>query len=110
MTLKVTLGRMDGGAQSPGKSVSNESSKEALSALGLVVKQEGTTLIVSDVTQGSNADEGGIRKNDVIVSAQDLSVSSLKDLVSAIQKVTPGDFIQVVVQRGGQKYFVPIER
>ncbi len=55
------------------------------------------------VTEGSPADKAGLKKGDVIVKFAGRPVTSLETYMEAMGGKKPGDVVEVVVERDGQK-------
>lgn len=64
--------------------------------------------VVVDVTRGSAADDAGIRENDVIVEIDGVQVDEPADVVSVVRKHQPGDEIDVVLVRDGDRRSVTV--
>jgi S1-C subfamily serine protease len=62
--------------------------------------------VVLNVTQGSPADDAGIREEDVIVEIGGDAINAAGDVPDAIRKHQPGDEIDVVIVRGGDRQTV----
>src|SRR5207247_5412176 len=58
---------------------------------------------LSDVRPGAPADKAGIRGGDVIVEMAGTKIENLYDMTYALQDHKPGDTIDVVVLRGGER-------
>ncbi len=73
-------------------------------------KQLGVTqgAVVADVASGSGADKAGIKKGDVIVEIDGTKVSSIEGVAGEVRKHNPGDQIDVVIVRDGQKQTVKV--
>jgi S1-C subfamily serine protease len=59
--------------------------------------------LVGQVVQGGPADKGGIRVGDRVVQIGGQPVRSQDDLSAAVNDHKPGERVQVVVDRGGQR-------
>ena len=57
---------------------------------------------VVDVTEGSPADEAGLKKNDVITSANGDPIKGRDDLVKLIRSCAAGDKVELTVYRQGE--------
>ena len=64
--------------------------------------------VVADVASGSGADKAGIKNGDVIVEIDGSKVASVEDVASEVRKHSPGDQIDVVVVRNGQKQTIKV--
>lgn len=58
---------------------------------------------LSDVRPGSPAELAGVRKGDVIVGMAGVEIQNLYDMTYVLREHRPGDSIEVVVLRAGQK-------
>lgn len=58
---------------------------------------------ISGVSAGSPADRGGLRGGDSIVQLGDQKIESLDDFDLALRRLSPGDEVEVVVLRDGQR-------
>ncbi|MDP0490266.1 MAG: trypsin-like peptidase domain-containing protein [Verrucomicrobiota bacterium JB023] len=59
---------------------------------------------IETVVPGSPAEEAGLRKNDVVISYEDESVTSLAQLISMIQRTRVNEEVEVGVWRRGEKH------
>ena len=74
-------------------------------ALGVTVDARNTSLTVTNVYQGSVAENLGLRAGDQLVSIDGRKVSTHADLISALNAAADaGQSTQIVFQRGGQTY------
>jgi len=64
---------------------------------------DGTGLRLTGVRAGSPADDGGLKAGDVIVEFGGRPVTDLYAYTDAIAAFAPGDTVQVVVRRAGQR-------
>jgi putative serine protease PepD len=64
--------------------------------------------VVTDVAGGSGASKSGIKNGDVIVSIDDNKVNSVEDVASEVRKHNPGEQIDVVVVRDGQRQTIKV--
>ena len=60
-------------------------------------------VLVSDVVDESPADEFGIEDGDVIISIGDEDTDRVKDAVRAIQAYSPGEEVEIVILRDGER-------
>jgi S1-C subfamily serine protease len=58
--------------------------------------------VVRKVTSGAAADKGGVKENDVIIAIGGRTVTSPEDVGAEIRRYSPGDTVDVTVERGGQ--------
>ena len=58
---------------------------------------------LSGVTEGSPADKGGVKANDVVIRFDGLPVRTLGDYTESLFRHKPGDKVAVVVRRGGKE-------
>jgi Tol biopolymer transport system component len=60
-------------------------------------------VLLSDVRPGSPADRAGLRKGDRIVQMAGTRIDNLHDMTFALQDHRPGETIDVIVEREGQR-------
>jgi len=65
-------------------------------------------VVVTAVEPGSPAAEAGLRRGDVVEEVSRNPVTSVGQFKSALRKA--GDVVLLLVNRGGQALFVPVER
>ncbi len=65
-------------------------------------------LRLSDVTTGSPADKGGLKAGDVVVEFGGIAVTDLQSYSDALYSRKPGDKVEVVVVRNGQRVTLSI--
>jgi S1-C subfamily serine protease len=73
---------------------------EVANQLGLAV-DEG--VFVFGLSEGGPAAAAGLQEGDVIVEFNGQEVASVEDLFTELRKASPGDRVEVVVNRGGQE-------
>ena len=71
--------------------------------LGLTTRAEGERLIVGNIRPASPALEAGIMRNDVLISLDGTEVHSGDELHEFLAAHTPGETVQVVVERLGER-------
>ncbi|MBO6512344.1 MAG: PDZ domain-containing protein [Phycisphaerales bacterium] len=64
---------------------------------------KGDAIIVESVIKGLSADKAGIKDNDIIISIDGSDGMSSSGLTKTLKKHAPGDEIQIVVLRKGEK-------
>ncbi|MBP5382880.1 MAG: PDZ domain-containing protein [Bacteroidales bacterium] len=64
---------------------------------------------VNDVTQGSAADQAGIKKEDVIIKVDSTLIKSPSDLQVVVNKFHPGDKAMVTILRDGKQRQVEVQ-
>jgi serine protease Do len=75
--------------------------------LGLPRKEEGVVIV--SVEPGSAADEGGLRKGDLIQEINKKKISSLKDFNKAVAHIRDGDTVLLFINRGGNKFYITLK-
>ncbi len=65
--------------------------------------------LVDQVVEGSGAAEGGIESGDVIVELDGEPITSMTDVISGVLRYDPGDTIEVVVLREGDRVELEVE-
>ena len=66
-----------------------------------LIDEEGLRL--QGVTPGSPADKGGLRAGDVVVEFGGVPVTDLETYSGALYRHAPGDVVEVVALRGGER-------
>ncbi len=66
-------------------------------------------VIVTGVLEESDAAKQGLSTDDLIVGLNDISISSLEDLVAAKNDMVAGDVVLLTIYRGGKYYHVEVE-
>lgn len=100
----ASIQREDTGAEAYG--FRGQDLTQALAAeLGL---DEAVGVIVTDVSPNSPADEGGIRRGDIIIELDHKSVTNVKELASRLEKSKNG--VLILVRRGANTIFVPLKK
>jgi serine protease DegQ len=116
-TLTVTLdGRTlrAGGADSGLEAEPRDAAAWLSHELGLSIGSDGRArnprgLVVRDVAANSKAEEAGLQAGDVVLELNEVPVSTTDDLRKTLQG-TSKEFVSVVVQRGGERKLLAIER
>lgn len=83
-----------------------ELTKEVARQLGLHKEEKG--VVVVRVEPGSNAEEAGIRKGDVIQEVDRKRVEKLADYNRVISALRPGDTALLFLNRSGKKFYVTL--
>ena len=66
-------------------------------------------VVVAGVKPGSQAEEAGMQKGDVILEVNRQPISTVKDALDKINGAQNKDNLLLLVQRGNNKLFVPLE-
>lgn len=66
-------------------------------------------VVIVSVRAGGPADEAGLRPGDVIIEVNRTEITSLADWEEALARITPGDTVLLLIDRGGRTYFVPLK-
>jgi serine protease Do/serine protease DegQ len=75
-------------------------------ALGLPRDTKGVT--VTDVTPGSAAEKGGLKRGDVILTVNDKAVAALRDLRIYIAQTAPGSKVKLKISRDGKEQQIEV--
>jgi len=67
-----------------------------------------TGAVIRRVTRGAAAEQAGLEAQDVIVAIGGKSVSGPQDVGAEIRRYSPGDKVDVSVERGGKDVVVPV--
>lgn len=65
-------------------------------------------IFVQDVVNGGSAEQGGIKKGDILLSINDTPINSKSELLEFIGQHSPGDKINMTVQRDGKEIILPV--
>jgi serine protease Do len=76
--------------------------------LGLPAATKG--VVVTDVEEGSSADEVGIQPRDIILQVNKVNVTSMKDYQREIAKPVAKNSILLLIKRGKTTYYVALRR
>ncbi len=76
--------------------------------IGVTGKNDGPA-ILSEVEKGGPADAADLVVGDLVIAFDGKKIETFKDLVEAVQATTPGDLVQVTVQRDGHEIRMPIQ-
>ena len=74
--------------------------------LGVVTDDSDEGVVVVSVTDGAPAADAGIEEGDVLVSIGGSEIDEAGDVPAAIRSHRPGDEIEIVVERGGERVTV----
>ncbi len=80
----------------------------ALLGVSTQPQQDGHGVAVVQVTNGSAADDAGLRAGDVITSIDDATMATPDNLATAIAEHQPGDKVQVTYERNGKPSTVTV--
>jgi serine protease Do len=80
-----------------------EINKELAKRLGI---PRDTGVIVTDVEEGSPADDVGIQQNDVIVQVNKVKITSLKQFSTEMSKAAEKKSVILLIKRGNSNFFV----
>ena len=64
-------------------------------------------VLVAALLEGSSAGASGIQTGDIIVTVDGRPVATMEGLVSTLRRFSPGDEVDVVIQRQGE--IVPVK-
>lgn len=66
-------------------------------------------VLVSQLLEGSSAGASGIRPGDIIVTVDGRAVATMEGLVSTLRRFSPGDEVEIVVQRDDETIPVTLQ-
>jgi len=91
------------GAQSPAQSPNGGTKRHV--SLGTVpdYAYAGDGVLIDDIRAGTPAEQAGLRKGDVIIAVNEISVTTLRDYAQALKTLQPGDEIRICFQRDGRE-------
>ena len=88
---------------------SREIGAEGGPALGVTLTESEEILEVQGVSEGSGAEEAGLKKGDIIVKVNGKAVKVLKDLVKLLEDMKAGDVAKVSLKRDGKRMEVDVK-
>ena len=65
-------------------------------------------LYITDVEYGSDAYKKGVEDGDILLSINDIRVTSLDEMKAAIADFEVGQTVEVIIYRGGQQYLLEL--
>lgn len=80
-----------------------EIAPEGGAVLGVQLKKTKSALIVEEVTEGSGAEQAGLKGDDVILSVDGAPVGNIKALTELLDTKKSGSRVKVSVRRGDEK-------
>ncbi len=120
MTVDVTLGQRPSDEQlTEGESGGEQESTSK--KLGITVENLNATLakqlgiqstsgvVITNVDQGSPADDAGVKKGDVVEQADQVPVKNVDEFNKAIGKLKSGESVALLLKRGSTTFFVGID-
>jgi serine protease Do len=82
-----------------------EITPEIAKYLGIAIK---SGVVVVEITDGSPAEEAGIRPQDVILQVNKVKITSLKEYEREMKKINSKEGVLLLIKRGKVSTFVPI--
>jgi S1-C subfamily serine protease len=70
-------------------------------------RREGALIL--EVLPGSPAERAGLARGDLVMTAGDFDITSMRALARAIRATAPGRAIELGLLRGDQRFFVEVE-
>ena len=67
-------------------------------------------VIVTNVREGSPADDAGIQPHDIVLQVNKVKISNMKDFQREISKKTAEDRLLLLIKRGKGTYYVAIRK
>ena len=91
------------GARSPARATSAATSRQV--SLGTVPDYawSGAGVLIDDIRAGTPAEQAGLRKGDIIVAVNDITVMHLRDYAQVLKTLQPGDEIRIRFRRDGRE-------
>ncbi|WP_386818836.1 trypsin-like peptidase domain-containing protein [Luteolibacter algae] len=73
---------------------------EGGAVLGVQLEEEGEEVEVKEVTEGSGAEDAGVKAGDVVLAVGGIPVMEVEDLTAALEDKKAGEKIKVALKRG----------
>ncbi len=70
---------------------------------------ESKGVVVTNVEEGSPADEAGLRRGDVLVEGNQKKIENLRDYRAALGRAAGGDSLLLLVRRGDSVLYVAMK-
>jgi putative serine protease PepD len=89
-----------------------DGAKRAQGYLGIALSDRtdgGVGAVVSEVAAGSPAEAAGLKVRDVILRVNDQPITGQGALIGIIRDATPGDEVEIVIERDGERITVKAE-
>ena len=86
----------------------HSTSSDVILGVGLE-KGEGGEVIISDVSADSGAENAGLKKGDLFLTAEGIEVDEVNDIFDAVAGRKIGEFIQVKILRGEEEMLFDVE-
>ncbi|MGZ4690533.1 MAG: S1C family serine protease [Acidimicrobiia bacterium] len=67
-----------------------------------------TGVVIRQVSPGTAAESAGLKKNDVIIAVDGKQIATPDDLGGEVRKLTPGQKVDVLIERGGSEKTVSV--
>jgi hypothetical protein len=90
-------------------SSSNDTLEEGSPALGIYVQETSDGLKVSGFTNGSKAEDAGIKSGDIIKKLDGTETGSYEEVRSFLKEKEAGDTVTVTVERDGEEKEIKVE-
>ncbi|HYA13802.1 MAG TPA: DegQ family serine endoprotease [Syntrophales bacterium] len=69
-----------------------------------------TGVIITQIQEGSPADDAGLKIQDIILQINKVKISSIKDFLNEIKKDTEGGTVLLLIKRGEMTFFVTLKK
>ena len=66
--------------------------------------------MVTQVKEGSPADEAGLRTQDILLQINKVQISSLKDYQAEVSKPGPEETMLILVKRGETSFYITLRK
>ena len=77
--------------------------------LGVYLNDSGNGVSISGVEEGSPAEKGGLKPEDLLLKVNEIKIGSVPDLQKAMASFSPGDSLVVTVKRGDDEIELKVE-
>ena len=120
VTVSVTLGQRPSDEELA-KGANGSEEKQTSEKLGITVQNLNSSLakqygienhkavVITNVTQGSPADDAGVKAGDLVVQANQVDVKDVAGFNKALGHLKSGDSVALLLKRGNTSFFVGIE-
>ena len=77
--------------------------------LGVILENIENTVRIKSISANSNAERGGLKKDDLLLAMNEIELVDIDDLTSRLENLDFGDQVRFIVKRGSEEITVEIQ-
>ena len=77
--------------------------------LGVILENIENTVRIKSISVNSNAERGGLKKDDLLLAMNEIELVDVEDLASRLGNLDFGDQVKFIVKRGSEEITVEIQ-